>query len=57
MEFTHIDIIYTEHHAQLVGSTEEVLEAGFVIDEDGPEDIMNVFDDANSDADAYGDDE
>ena len=51
------DIIYTEHHEQLVGSTEEVLEAGFVIDEDGPEDIMNVFDDADSDADAYGDDE
>jgi len=51
------DIIYTEHHAQLIGSTEEVLEAGFVIDEDGPEDIMSVFDDADSDADAYDDEE
>ena len=27
----------------VVGSTDEVLEAGFVIDEDGPEDIMDVF--------------
>jgi len=33
----------------LVGSADEVLDAGFVIDEDSPEDIMNVFD---SDADA-----
>ena len=27
----------------MVGSTYEVLEAGFVIDEDSPEDIMDVF--------------
>jgi len=33
----------------LVGSADEVLDAGFVIDEDSPEDIMNVF---GSDADA-----
>ena len=35
----------------LVGTTEEVLEAGFVIDEDGPEDIMNVFGAADADID------
>ena len=28
-----------------MGDTNEVLDAGFVIDEDGPEDIMNVFSD------------
>ena len=36
----------------LVGSADEVLDAGFVIDEDGPEDIMDVFgdvDDADTD--------
>ena len=29
----------------VVGSTDEVLDAGFIIDEDGPEDIMDVFGD------------
>jgi len=33
----------------LAGTTEEVLDAGFVIDEDGPEDIMNVLADAGAD--------
>ena len=33
----------------VVGSTDEVLEAGFVIDEDGPEDIMDVFDGLEAD--------
>ena len=36
----------------MVGDTNEVLEAGFVIDEDSPEDIMDVFgssDDADDD--------
>jgi len=50
------EIIYaSEVGTELVGSTEEVLDAGFVIDEDGPEDIMNVFSDAedSADADAY----
>ena len=35
----------------MVGSTEEVLDAGFVIDEDSPEDIMDVFGDASGDDD------
>ena len=48
------DIIYTEHHAQLVGTTEEVLDAGFVIDEDSPE---GIFGDAEDDSDAYDTDE
>ncbi|MDD5953923.1 MAG: DNA-directed RNA polymerase subunit beta [Firmicutes bacterium] len=40
------EIIYTEHEPDLViGSTDEVLDAGYVIDEDGPEDIMDVFSD------------
>ena len=40
----------------VVGDTDEVLEAGFVIDEDGPEDIMDVFGDvADADADSYED--
>jgi len=39
-----------------VGSTDEVLDAGFVIDEDSPEDIMDVFgSDEDSDADIYED--
>ena len=38
------EIIYaSEVGTEVVGSTEEVLDAGFVIDEDGPEDIMDVF--------------
>jgi len=42
----------TEHEEQLVvGSADEVLDAGFVIDEDSPDDIMDVFGDADSDAD------
>ena len=47
------EIIYTDHHTELVGTTEEVLEAGFVIDEDCPEDMINVFGDADADADAF----
>ncbi len=49
------ETIYTEHHEQLIGSTDEVLESGFVIDEDSPEGIMLDFDDADADADAYDD--
>ena len=52
------EIVYTaDAHSELVvGSTEEVLDAGFVIDEDSPEDIMNVFGDMeSSDADTYED--
>ena len=36
----------------VVGSADEVLDAGFVIDEDSPEDIMDVFG-GEDDADAY----
>ena len=42
---------------QPMGVTEEALPEGFGIDEDSPEGIMLDFDDADSDADAYGDDE
>ena len=46
------EIVYTEHETELVvGSADEVLDAGFVIDEDGPEDIMDVFGDIGDDAD------
>jgi len=51
-------LIYTaDHRSELVvGSTDEVLDAGFVIDEDSPEDIMDVFgSDEDSDADIYED--
>ena len=39
------EIVYTAEHEpeMVVGSTDEVLDAGFVIDEDSPDDIMDVF--------------
>ena len=38
------EVIYTsETHEEIVTDTEEVLGSGFVIDEDSPEDIMDVF--------------
>ena len=50
------EIVYTEHESELVvGSTDEVLDAGFVIDEDSPEDIMDVFGGADSGDDTYED--
>ena len=49
------DVIYTsgDNEEVVVGDTNEVLDSGFVIDEDGPEDIMDVvFSDLdNGDAD------
>ena len=40
----------------VVGDTQEVLDSGFVIDEDGPEDIMDVFGDLDkADTDTYED--
>ena len=49
------DVIYTsgDNEEVVVGDTNEVLDSGFVIDEDGPEDIMDVvFSDLdNEDAD------
>ena len=45
------DVIYTsDSHEEIVTDTDEVLGSGFVIDEDSPEDIMDVFgDDADAD--------
>ena len=41
------DVIYSSdvHEEEIVTNTEEVLGSGFVIDEDSPEDIMDVFGD------------
>ena len=50
------DIMYNAGpNTELVVNTDEVLESGFIIDEDGPEDIMDVFGSAedSADADAY----
>ena len=52
------DIVYVgDHDSEIVtGTADEVLDAGFVIDEDSPEDIMDVFGGADdSDADDYED--
>ena len=50
------ETVYTERETHLIGSTDEVLEAGFVIDEDSPEDIMNVLGSVEQDdADNYED--
>ncbi len=51
------EIVYTPDRRSdlVVGSTEEVLDAGFVIDEDSPEDIMDVFGGEEDDADTYED--
>ena len=51
------EIVYSADSGNdlVVGDTNDVLEAGFIIDEDGPEDIMDVFGDADSDADMYED--
>ena len=51
------EVVYTsgsDNEDVVVGDTNEVLDAGFVIDEDGPEDIMNVFSDLDeSDPDTF----
>ena len=49
------EIIYSADSGNdlVVGSTDEVLEAGFVIDEDSPEDIMDVFGSMDSADDTY----
>ena len=41
------EIVYSsdDRGDTVVGDTDEVLDSGFVIDEDGPEDIMDVFGD------------
>ncbi len=48
------EIVYTGPETELVADAEDVLNNGFVIDEDGPEDIMDVFG-SDDDADAYED--
>ena len=52
------DVVYSSdtENEMVVGSTDEVLDAGFVIDEDSPESILDVFGDAEeSDTDSYED--
>ena len=49
------EIVYTGPETELVVDANEVLDNGFVIDEDSPEDIMDVFGAEDSDADAYED--
>ena len=52
------EIVYTgdDRSDLVVGDTNEVLDSGFVIDEDGPEDIMDVFGDLeDGDADTFED--
>ena len=47
------EIVYTADNEDVtktvVGSADEVLDAGFVFDEDSPEDIMDVFGDMDAD--------
>ena len=49
------EIVFTAEHEQelVIGSADEVLDSGFVIDEDSPEDIMDVFGSMEDDADNY----
>ncbi len=50
------EIVYTDQREELVvGDTEDVLNAGFTFDEEGPEDIMDVFGAADADAESYED--
>ena len=52
------DVVYSSdtENEMVVGSTDEVLDAGFVIDEDSPESILDVFGDAEeSDTDSNED--
>ncbi len=52
------ELVYTadRSHDMIIGSADEVLEAGYVIDEDSPEDIMDVIGSAD-DSDAYTDEQ
>ena len=51
------EVVYASDSEMVVGDTDEVLDSGFVIDEDGPEDIMDVFGDLAEDAGAGADEE
>ena len=48
------DVVYSARDEQMVVDTDEVLESGFNIDADGPDDIMDVFGDGE-DPDTYED--
>ena len=54
--FDHIEGLTQENiealQDKILIPAEEVLDAGFVIDEDSPEDIMNVFSEAENDDEA-----
>ena len=53
-----VDIVYATDSEEVVVDTNEVLDSGFNIDTDGPEDIMDVFGDlADEDADMDYDNE
>ena len=45
------NIVYATDNEEVVVDTNEVLDSGFNIDADGPEDIMDVFGDLSEDAD------
>ena len=49
------DMIYAGDRETVVVDAQEVLESGYNIDQDGPEDIMNVFSDAEADTESYED--
>ena len=51
------EVVYASDSEMVVGDTDEVLDSGFVIDEDGPEDIMDVFGDLAEDAGTGADEE
>ncbi len=51
------ELVYASDSEVVVGETNEVLDAGFVIDEDGPGDIMDVFGDLAEDTAAGTDEE
>ena len=51
------DIVYATDSEDVVVDTNEVLDSGFNIDADGPEDIMDVFSDLPEDADMDMDNE
>ena len=48
------EVVYSAHDEQLVVDADEVLESGFNIDADGPDDIMDVFGDGEE-TDTYED--
>ena len=47
--------MYAGPDTELVANNDDVLDSGFVIDEDSPEGIFDDFGDADADADDYVD--